>query len=311
MQLAELTQRFTQHHQLLKKVSLLSLFNDDADRAVRFCMSAAELKLDFSKHFCTTETLALFENLTRSVGLREHIQDLFKGVAVNGSEQRPALHTALRSTSADSPNREEITATLARMRSLVAALSGGRLQGFGGKPFTDIVNIGIGGSDLGPRFVTTALAAYRNTALRVHFVANVDPDELRDTLDILDPHTTLFITASKSFTTLETLSNTQAARHWLQTAAGDASVDNHFISITPSPAKALAYGIPEAQIFPLWDWGGGRYSLWSAIGLPIAIALGWDNFRALLDGAAAMDNHYREAPFTANMPALLALLEWW
>jgi glucose-6-phosphate isomerase len=180
--------------------------------------------------------------------------------------------------------------------------------GHNGKPITDVVNIGIGGSDLGPRFVVSALQAAG--PVRVHFVANIDPRELQDTLHALDPDTTLFITASKSFATLETRANTVAARSWLQ-AAGCSDLARHFIAVTANVAAAVEFGIAEDNIFPMWDWVGGRYSLWSAIGLPIAIATGWDSYQALLDGAREMDEHFRHAPLTSNMPALMALLECW
>ncbi|MDB6059974.1 MAG: glucose-6-phosphate isomerase [Verrucomicrobiaceae bacterium] len=309
--MAELLQRFATHQQLLDASPLLNLFTTEPDRARKFSLYAADLSLDFSKHLCNAETLKLFDELAASTQLRAHIEDLFNGAIVNRTEQRPALHTSLRSDAASAPKHDEVAAAQQQMQTLVNALHAQQLQGFSGLPFTDVVNIGIGGSDLGPRFVTTALRHFWNTSVRVHFVANVDPDELTDTLANLNPATTLIITASKSFNTLETLTNTQAARHWLQTAAGEHNVDAHFIAITSNSAKAVAFGIPQSQVFPMWDWVGGRYSLWSAIGLPIAIAVGWDNFHALLQGAAAMDTHYREASFTENMPALLAALEWW
>jgi glucose-6-phosphate isomerase len=309
--IAELTQRFAQHQRHLHGASLVDLFHSAPDRSDQYAVAAAGLVLDYSKHLCDADTLGLFDELTTRVDLRAHIDDLFNGAIVNRTEQRPALHTSLRSENSAAPQYATVAMARRQMRGLVDALHAQQLLGFNGKPFTDVVNIGIGGSDLGPRFVTTALRAYWHTTLRVHFVANVDPDELTDTLGALNPETTLIISASKSFTTLETLTNTQAARRWLQAAAGVRNVDAHFIAITANPAKAQAFGIPQTQILPMWGWVGGRYSLWSAIGLPIAIAVGWDNFHALLHGAAAMDAHYREAPFTANMPALLALLEWW
>ena len=274
-------------------------------------LEAAQLTLDFSKQFCTTETLQLFDALCDQLQLRNRIDDLFGGATVNGTEQRPALHTSLRANNTSAPNYADVVRVQTGMRNLVEALHMGQLNGFDGQPFTDLVHIGIGGSDLGPRFVTAALHSFWSKKLRVHFAANIDPAELADILSDLNPATTLFSAASKSFTTLETLTNTTAARRWLQAAAGTRNVDRHFIAITASPAKAQAFGIPATQILPMWDWVGGRYSLWSAIGLPIAIAMGWDNFKALLRGAAAMDAHYRSAPFTANMPALLGLLEWW
>lgn len=311
MRIAELEQRLEQHRQQFSTASLIELFNQQPDRAAAFSIDAAGLMLDFSKHFCNTDTLTLFDILASQIELRARIEDLFNGAIVNRSEQRAALHTSLRSEDPHAPHYDEVRAAQTAMRALVDALHAKQLTGFSGKPFTDVIHIGIGGSDLGPRFLVTALRAFWRNEITVHFVANVDPDELADTLAALNPETTLVISASKSFTTLETLTNTIAARNWLQAAAGSNSVDNHFIAITANPAKAIALGMPATQIFPMWDWVGGRYSLWSAIGLPIAIAIGWDNFQGLLRGAAAMDAHYRTAPFNANMPALLGLLEWW
>jgi glucose-6-phosphate isomerase len=308
---AELAQRLSRHQQQLQTQSLSALFAADDARAKTFSFDAAQLTLDFSKQFCTTETLQLFDELCTQLQLGDRIEDLFTGAIINGTEQRPALHTSLRSEDNAAPNYNDVARVQADMHKLVDALHSGQLKGFDDQPFTDLVHIGIGGSDLGPRFVTLALRSFWNGKLRVHFAANVDPVELTDILSELNPATTLFSTASKSFTTLETLTNTTAARRWIQAAAGERNVDKHFIAITANPAKAQAFGIPASQILPMWDWVGGRYSLWSAIGLPIAIAIGWDNFKALLQGAAAMDSHYRRAPFTANMPALMGFLEWW
>jgi glucose-6-phosphate isomerase len=299
------------HQRIYQQTSLQQLFTDDAGRAGRFALRAAGLLLDYSKNFCNAETPALFAALAEELRLRDEIEALFGGAIVNATECRPALHTALRATRADAPKHEEIAAVLARMRQLVDALSHGRLHGFDGRPIEDIVHIGIGGSDLGPRFAVAALRALRTPTVRVHFVANVDPTEIDDTLAELDPATTLVITASKSFSTQETLANSRRARQWIAAAAGGRAIDNQLAAITANPAKAIAFGVREEHIFPMWDWVGGRYSLWSAIGLPIAIAVGWQNFQELLHGAAQMDEHYRSAPFAENMPVLLAMLECW
>ena len=305
------TDPFSLHRKAFDATSLLQLFATDAGRAARFTVAAAGLVLDYSKNFCTAETLQLFAQLAERRALRAEIDALFGGAIVNATECRPALHTALRTARADAPNHAEIVAVQQRMRQLVETLGAGRCSGFDGRPITDVVHIGIGGSDLGPRFAVAALQALRAPAVRVHFVANVDPTEIDDTLAVLDPATTFVITASKSFATQETLANSRRARQWLAAAAAGRPIDRQLAAITASPARAVAFGVREEQIFPMWDWVGGRYSLWSAIGLPIAIAVGWDNFRQLLDGAAAMDEHYRTAPFAANMPALLAMLECW
>jgi glucose-6-phosphate isomerase len=299
------------HRRAFDATTLLDLFAADTGRAARFTLEAAGLLLDYSKNFCTAETLQLFARIAGQRRLREEIDALFDGALVNATECRPALHTALRAMRADAPNHAEIGAVQQRMQRLVDALGAGRSTGFSGQPITDVVHIGIGGSDLGPRFAVAALQALHSRAVRVHFVANVDPAEIDDTLAGLDPATTLVITASKSFATQETLANSRRARHWLAAAAGARAIDNQLAAITANPARAVAFGVREDQIFPMWDWVGGRYSLWSAIGLPIAIAVGWDNFQQLLNGAASMDEHYRSAPFSANMPVLLAMLECW
>jgi glucose-6-phosphate isomerase len=299
------------HRPTFDSISLQQLFAADTDRAGQFTLAAAGLLLDYSKNFCNSETIQLFAKLAGQRGLRSEIDALFDGAIVNATECRPALHTALRAMRDDAPNRAEIAAVQARMQKLVEALGQGRATGFSGQPITNVVHIGIGGSDLGPRFAVAALHALRSQAVRVHFVANVDPTEMDDTLAGLDPATTLVITASKSFATQETLANSRRARRWLAAAAGDRPIDGQLAAITASPAKAVAFGVREEQIFPMWDWVGGRYSLWSAIGLPIAIAIGWENFRQLLAGAADMDEHYRSAAFDANMPLLLAMLECW
>jgi len=307
---ASLHQQLTAHQAELASSSLASLCAQPG-WAAQCQVSAAGLTLDYSKHFCTRRTLELFEILVDQMDLPGSIKRLFDGALVNTTEQRPALHTSLRSLAPESPKHAEIAATKARMQALVQALHQQRLAGFNGKPITDVVNIGIGGSDLGPRCVNNALEPYAQDIVRVHFVANIDPAELQDTLCRLNPETTLFITASKSFATLETLSNTQAARRWLQVAAGSQDLSGHFVAVTANTAAATAFGIPAQQIFPMWDWVGGRYSLWSAIGLPIAIAIGWEGYTALLAGAAVMDTHFREADLRSNMPILLALLECW
>jgi glucose-6-phosphate isomerase len=305
------TDPFAGHRRTFDAIALSQLFAADPGRAGRFTLAAAGLRLDYSKNFCTAETIQLFAQLAEQRHLRGEIEALFDGATVNATECRPALHTALRAKEADAPNHAEIDAVQQRMRQLADTLGQGRGTGFSGRPITDVVHIGIGGSDLGPRFAVAALHRLRSPAVRVHFVANVDPTEIDDTLAGLDPASTLIITASKSFATQETLANSRRARQWLAAAAGERPIDSQLVAITANPAKAVAFGVREEHIFPMWDWVGGRYSLWSAIGLPIAIAVGWDNFQQLLSGAAFMDEHYRSAPFAANMPVLLAMLECW
>ncbi len=299
------------HQRQLSARSLSSLFDDDPTRAAGYCRSAAGLTLDFSKHFCNRATLALFQHWSDEARLPAAIDDLFDGAIVNPTEQRAALHTALRASATDAPHHALVATTLARMEQLVGAIHDGRLQGFRGEPIRDVVNIGIGGSDLGPRFATTALRDWQASRCRAHFVANVDPDELADVLSPLDPATTLLIVASKSFTTTETLANGEAALRWLRRAANGAPTGAQLVAITSRPDRAIAWGVPESQILPMWDWIGGRYSVWSAIGLPLALAIGWNHFRDFLRGGEAMDLHYRRAPISDNLPALMALLECW
>ncbi|WKE64713.1 glucose-6-phosphate isomerase [Gallaecimonas kandeliae] len=294
---------------------LKTLFAQDPKRGERFSLDAAGLTLDYSKNHLTEETLALLAKLAREAQLDEKVAAMFAGQPINHTEGRAVLHTALRGSVAESVSvdgakvRDEVQATLARMEAFVASLFKGEWQGFGGEAITDVVSIGIGGSFLGPKIVTEALKPYWQHKVNVHFVANIDGAALGEKLAKLNPGTTLFITASKSFGTQETLTNSESARDWLKAAgASFADLAKHFVAVTANVAKAEAFGIHADNCFPMWDWVGGRYSLWSAIGLPIALAVGMDNFRALLAGAHEMDKHFQSAPFAANMPKLLALI---
>lgn len=293
---------------------LKSLFAADPKRGETFSLSAAGLTLDYSKNHLTSETLALFEKLAEEAGLGDKIQAMFNGAPINHTEGRAVLHTALRGSVDDSVISEgsqvtqEVAATLARMARFVEALYSGQWLGFTGKAITDVVSIGIGGSFLGPKIVTEALKPFWQHKIKVHYVANIDGAALSGKLADLDPQTTLFITASKSFGTQETLTNSESARDWLKAAGADFSdLAKHFVAVTANVPKAEAFGISADNCFPMWDWVGGRYSLWSAIGLPIALAIGMDNFKALLGGANAMDQHFKTAPLKQNMPMLLAL----
>jgi glucose-6-phosphate isomerase len=305
-----LSARLQDHQRQLSTTHLSDLFQQDPQRAARMQITAAGLTLDYSRTHCDETTPGLFGEVVDNVHLRNAIADLMAGAIVNPTEQRPALHTALRSPQPPAAVGAEIAAVASRLQRFVARLRNGQLTGFSGKPISDVVSIGIGGSDLGPRMVVTALQPW-HSGPRVHFVANIDPVELTDTLQQLDPASTLLITASKSFATLETRANSLAARAWIDAAAQGRDFSAQLVAITASPDKAKQFGIEDSNIFPMWDWVGGRYSLWSAIGLPIAIAIGWDNFQALLRGGAAMDEHYRSTDVPHNMPAMLALLECW
>jgi glucose-6-phosphate isomerase len=301
-------ERLEQHSKELQASSLQQLFTADDQRFRKFSIEAAGLHLDASKNFITNKTLVLFEQLALEAGLPSAIADLLVGKPVNNTENRPAWHTALRSSTPP----PEVTHTLEKMLALVDDVHSGAWRGYTGKKITDVVNIGIGGSDLGPRMVTYALSPYHQHDLRCHFVSNIDPSDINDTLRPLNPETTLFIIASKSFNTLETLSNAEYAKQWFLAAHGPAKdIEKHFIAISTALHKAYAFGIAPKNIFPMWDWVGGRYSLWSAIGLPIALSIGMKNFKELLHGAMQMDKHFETAPLMDNMPVMLALLGIW
>ena len=293
-----------------KEFRLSALFGANTDRFQEYSLNHEELLLDYSKNFINSETVPLLLDLAGQSQLPAAIEAMFRGEEINTTEQRAALHVALRDPSAKT-NTPEVCASLERMESLVAELHGGKWTGYSGKVITDVVNLGIGGSDLGPAMVCDALASFATHKLHVHFVSNVDPSHLQNTLKDLQAETTLFVIASKSFTTLEKQKNAEAARSWLLQKTDANATAKHFVAITTSLSTATEFGIEERNLYPLWDWVGGRFSLWSAIGLPIAIALGMDGFRQLLAGAHSMDEHFRTAPLEKNMPVILALLNFW
>ena len=290
---------------------LAQLLSGTPERFQQFSLRHDNLLLDFSKNLATAETLDLLVKLALQQQVPAAIEAMFSGANINHSEQRPALHVALREPPAAS-RFPVVQTTLDRMQALVTAVQSGTKCGFSGKPFTDLVNLGVGGSDLGPALVVSALQPSRNQQLRTHFVSNIDPAHIDGVLPALNPETTLFIVASKTFTTLETLHNAQFARHWLEAHAGAAAVvPRHFLAATANAEAALAFGIDNTHILPLWDWVGGRFSMWSAIGLPIALTLGMESFRQLLAGAHSMDQHFYSAEPRHNMPVLLALIAIW
>lgn len=307
------------HFQQIAPLLMKDMFHDNPERFAKFHITAASLLLDYSKNRINAQTIALLCQLAHEAGLSEKIEQLFSGYPVNSSENRAALHTALRQQD-DTPvyvngNNiiTEIRATQKKMQELTIAIHQQRWRGYSNLPITDIINIGVGGSDLGPAMVTLALKPYTLSQLRCHFVSNLDGAHISETLAALNPASTLIIISSKSFTTQETLLNAAVAKEWLLQAFkhNTAALSQHLLAVTAKPTQALAFGIPADNIFLLWDWVGGRYSLWSAVGLPIALAVGYDNFTQLLLGAAAMDQHFRTAPFAQNMPVLLALLGIW
>ncbi len=295
----------------LHSSSLSDLVNKQGQRSYEYTLQAAGIYLDYSKNFCDDQVLSLLGQCAQQMQIKPAIEQLFNGESVNRTEGRAALHSSLRSSKPDSPHYDIIHDALLRMRSLVEQLHQGKLSGFSGKSITDIINIGIGGSDLGPRFVNSALKEYSRPDRRCHFISNIDPCALSDCLESCNPETSLLIISSKTFTTLETQENARAAKSWLQGAAHGKDIGPQLIGITADSQKAHDFGIAIDNILPMWDWVGGRFSLWSAIGLPIAFSLGWENFQSLLRGAEQMDQHYRQQPLLTNMPVILAMLEYW
>ncbi len=311
-------QALQRHRDRMAATPMRSLFETDPGRFEAFSIAACDILLDYSKNRVCAETIDLLVDLARGVGLEQKIGEMFDGRAINFTENRAVLHTALRNR-AGTPVRLDgedvmpaVRAVLERMRAFSTAVRSGAWKGFSGACITDVVNIGIGGSDLGPLMVCEALGAYRHPELRLHFVSNVDGTHIAETLRRLRPETTLFIVASKSFTTQETLTNATTARSWfLDTVADETAIARHFVAVSTNGPKVAAFGIDTANMFEFWDWVGGRYSLWSAIGLPIAVAVGMERFEELLAGAHAMDRHFRTAPPAANMPVILGLLGVW
>ncbi|MBK9001888.1 MAG: glucose-6-phosphate isomerase [Myxococcales bacterium] len=306
------------HQPEVANVSMRQLFAADPERFERWSLELPGMLLDFSKHRATSQTLALLLKLAEQAGLQARIEQMFSGAIVNDTEQRPVLHVALRNRKntpvlvAGRDVMPDVNAVLAKMRRLVDALHGGAWRGHTGKQITDVVNIGIGGSDLGPVMVTEALRPFWQPGIDVHFVSNIDGTHVSETLRRLDPETTLFSVASKTFTTQETLTNARSARAWLLDRLGDSSaVAKHFVALSTNARAVAEFGIDPANMFEFWDWVGGRYSLWSAIGLPIACVIGMDRFEELLAGAHEVDEHFRSAPLEKNAPVLMALFGVW
>ncbi|HWO99498.1 MAG TPA: glucose-6-phosphate isomerase [Methylococcus sp.] len=307
-----------QHFADIAPLHMRDLFAQDPGRFETFSLRLGDLLFDYSKNRITSETVTALVALAEQAGLRERIDAMFGGEKINVTEERAVLHVALRNRS-DRPihvdGRDvmpEVRRVLEQMRRFVRAVRTGEWRGATGKAVTDVVNIGIGGSDLGPRMVVKALSPYANPRLRVHFVSNVDDADLFEVLRPLDPETTLFLVASKTFTTQETMTNARSARAWfLERVADDRAVARHFVAVSTSAEKVAEFGIDPKNMFEFWDWVGGRYSLWSAIGLPIALSIGMERFEELLDGAHAVDEHFRTAPFERNIPVLMGLLGIW
>jgi glucose-6-phosphate isomerase len=307
------------HKTKIASTTMRELFSADPQRFTKMSREACGLFVDFSKHRTTDETVSLLLALAKQAKVEEWRDKMFAGEKINGTEGRAVLHTALRNRSntpvlVDGKDvMPEINAVLAKMRDFTDRVRNGSWKGHTGKTITDIVNIGIGGSDLGPVMVTEALRPYWKAGMDCHFVSNVDGTQIVETLKRVDPERTLFIVASKTFTTQETLTNAKTARAWLleKLGASNDAVAKHFVALSTNAKEVAAFGIDTANMFEFWDWVGGRYSLWSAIGLSIACMIGMDNFDQMLDGGHAMDKHFRTAPLDQNLPVILGMLGIW
>jgi glucose-6-phosphate isomerase len=307
-----------QHQQEIGGMHMRDLFANDPQRFDRFSLRLGDILFDFSKNRITDKTLQLLFGLARQADLKQKIEAMFSGQKINTTEERAVLHVALRNRSNDPIYVDgqdvipEVNRVLAKMRSFSKAVRSGKWRGYTGKAITDIVNIGIGGSDLGPKMVCEALKPYARPDLRVHFVSNVDSTDLVETLKTLDPETVLFLVASKTFTTQETMTNAHSAREWfLGVAKDEKAIAKHFVAMSTNTKVVKKFGIDPRNMFEFWDWVGGRYSLWSAIGLSIALYLGMECFEELLGGAHLVDQHFRNTPFEGNLPVIMGLLGIW
>lgn len=302
------------HKQRITKRPIASLFEENPQRFAEFSTQCGELLLDYSKNSIDEAALDALLALTEQKDLTSRIEAMFTGDQINNTEQRAVLHTALRDSGSqlDAETARNINDTRERMLQLADQLKAKTLLGLSGKPINTVVNIGVGGSDLGPAMAVEALRKHNSSETQFLFVSNIDPVHITHVLEQCDPETTLFIVCSKTFTTLETLANANAARNWFidKTNRTDA-IRHHFLAVSTNLEAAAEFGIPAENLFPMWDWVGGRYSLWSAIGLTIALAIGRENFNSFLAGAKAMDEHYRSTPYRHNMPVLMALLGVW
>ena len=309
-------EKLQNHYSEIKNISMQEMFSNDTSRAEKFHIQWNDFLVDYSKNRISSETMELLQQLAKEVNLKQAISSYFDGDTINQTENRAVLHTALRSPETgtvlvDGKNViPEVFEVKNNIKKFTSAIISGERKGFTGKPFTDIVNIGIGGSDLGPAMVVEALQFYKNQ-LNVHFVSNVDGDHVNEIIKKINPETTLFVIVSKTFTTQETLSNAETIRAWFLQSATQDDVAKHFVAVSTNIQKVTEFGINSDNIFPMWDWVGGRFSLWSAVGLSIALGVGYDNFENLLQGANEMDNHFKTAEFEENIPVILGLLTIW
>ncbi|MGB5553856.1 MAG: glucose-6-phosphate isomerase [Flavobacteriaceae bacterium] len=308
--------KLARHYEEIKDTHLKELFAKDPDRAKDLRVKWNDFYVDFSKNNITPKTFELLQHLAEEVRLEDAIQKYFNGDAINETEGRAVLHTALRAKITDTilVDGENVMPEVYRVKAQMKAFSNsvisGNKKGFTGKSFTDVVNIGIGGSDLGPAMVVEALKFYKNH-LKLHFVSNVDGDHVQEVLRDLNPETTLFVVVSKTFTTQETLSNATTIKKWFLKFGTQKDIAKHFAAVSTNTEKIAEFGIASENVFPMWDWVGGRFSLWSAVGLSIALAVGFDYFDALLKGANEMDEHFKTSNFESNIPVVLALLSVW
>ena len=308
--------KLQEHFKTVKDVHMKDLFAQDKDRANKMTIEWDDFYVDFSKNRITGDTFKYLLELAKEVKLKEAIKSQFSGEIINQTEGRAVLHTALRAPEDANFNFEgknvmpEIYKVKQKIEAFTNEVVNGYRKGFTGKAFTDVVNIGIGGSDLGPAMVVDALQYYKNR-LKTHFVSNVDGDHVNEVIKKLNPETTLFVVVSKTFTTQETLSNANTIKDWFLKSAGDNAVAKHFVAVSTNITNVKAFGIDENNIFPMWDWVGGRFSLWSAVGLSISLAVGYKNFDSLLQGANKMDNHFKSEDFATNIPVVLALISVW
>ena len=304
------------HFEEVRHNSIQDLFLNDPKRTEKFHIQWNDFLLDYSKNNITATTLDLLLKLAKEMGLKDAIESYFKGDVINKTENRAVLHTALRATEneivlVDGVNViPEIYKVKKSIKKFTNEILSGKRKGFTNKKFTDVVNIGIGGSDLGPAMVVEALQFYKNH-LNTHFISNVDGDHVQEILKKLNPETTLFVIVSKTFTTQETLTNAETARSWFLKSATQFDVSKHFVAVSTNIEKVSNFGIDPNNIFPMWDWVGGRFSLWSAVGLSISLSVGFDNFDQLLQGANEMDKHFKEQKFEQNIPVILALISIW
>ncbi|WP_282079902.1 glucose-6-phosphate isomerase [Aquimarina algiphila] len=304
------------HYETIKDTHLKDLFLKHPDRAQAFSIAWEDFYIDYSKNRIDQTTRALLLELAKEVKLEEAIHNYFGGGIINETENRAVLHTALRTPSTNTVTVDgkniipEVDTVKEKIKAFSNEIISGSRTGYKGKAFTDIVNIGIGGSDLGPAMITESLAYYKNH-LNVHFISNVDGDHVHQSLKNLDPETTLFVVVSKTFSTQETLSNATTARNWFTQHAPIEAVGKHFVAVSSNIENVTNFGIDSSNIFPLWDWVGGRFSLWSAVGLSISLSVGHEHFEALLAGAHEMDEHFKTTPFEKNIPVILGMLSIW